>query len=375
MPTTFNPTGLQILDGIRRWVEIETPTRDADGINRLMTLVANDFAAAGAGVSRIAGRDGYGDHLSIASPWGQDEQGILVLCHLDTVHPAGTLARNPFRIEDDRAFGPGICDMKGGAYLAYAALREITRSGTRPPLGVRLLLTSDEEVGSPTSRALIETRAEKAKYVLVTEPARDGGKVVTARKGVGIFNLVARGRSAHAGGRHSDGRNAILEASRQVVAIEGLTDYRRGITFNVGTISGGTASNVVPAECRITIDMRVMTMADADEMSRRVLSLRPFNPDIRLDIAGGLNRPPYEKNPGVARLFEHAKCLAKQLGFDLMDVATGGASDGNFTAHNVATLDGLGVEGKGAHTDEEHLIVSSLVPRMSLLRRLIETLR
>jgi glutamate carboxypeptidase len=364
-----------ILDGIRSWVEIETPTADADGINRLMTLVANDFAAAGARITRIAGRDGYGDHLSIASPWGQDEQRILVLCHLDTVHPVGTLARNPFRIEDDRAFGPGICDMKGGAYLAYTAVREITRSGTRPPLGVRLLLTSDEEVGSPTSRALIQTYAEKAKYVLVTEPARDGGKVVTARKGVGIFNLLARGRPAHAGGRHSDGRSAILEACRQVIAIEGMTDYRRGITFNVGTISGGTANNVVPAECRISIDMRVTTMADADEMTRRVLSLRPFNPDIHLTIAGGLNRPPYEKNPGVARLFEHAKCLATELGIDLLDVTTGGASDGNFTAHNVATLDGLGVEGKGAHTEEEHLFVSSLVPRLSLLRRLMETLR
>jgi glutamate carboxypeptidase len=370
--TTASPSA--ILDGIRRWVEIETPTTDANRINRLMTFVANDFAAAGAHVSRIAGRDGYGDHLSIASPWGQGEQGILVLCHLDTVHPSGTLSRNPFRIEDDRAFGPGICDMKGGAYLAYAAMREIARSGTRPQLGVRLLLTSDEEVGSPTSRALIETHAEKVKYVLVTEPARDGGKVVTARKGVGIFNLVARGRPAHAGGRHSEGRNAILEACRQVVVIEGLTDYRRGITFNVGTISGGTATNVVPAECRLTIDMRVATIADATEMTRRVLSLRPFNPDIRLDIAGGLNRQPYEKNAAVARLFEHAKCLAQELGFDLMDSATGGASDGNFTAHNVATLDGLGVEGKGAHTNEEHLIVSSLVPRMSLLRRLMETL-
>ena len=256
-------TVTDMLTGIRRWVEIESHTPDVASVNRLMSLVAEEFTAATARVSRIAGRDGYGDHLSIASSWGGNAPGVLVLCHLDTVHPAGTLARDlPFRIDGDRAYGPGIHDMKAHAYSAFAAFREIATSGRTTPLPIRFLMTSDEEVGSPTSRGLIETAAANAKYVLVTEGARNGGKIVIARKGVGRYVLTTHGRPAHAGARHDEGRSAILELARQIVDIEALTNYERGTTLSVGQIFGGTADNVIPAKAVAHIDLRVATLAD-----------------------------------------------------------------------------------------------------------------
>ena len=368
-----------LLEGIREWVEIETPTSDPAGVNRLMTLVASQFAAIGAHVERVPGRDNRGDHLSITSPWaaprGENSAGILVLSHLDTVHPTGTLAKQlPFRVEGDNAYGPGICDMKGGAYLGYAAYRAIAADPRLQKLPIRLLYTSDEEVGSPTSRALIEAAAASAKYVLVTEAARDGGKIVVARKGVGRYDITTHGRPAHSGARHADGRSAILEMARQVIAIEAITDYARGITVNVGQISGGTADNVVPQTCTAAIDLRVKTMADADEMHRRLTSLAPHGPDLTVEVSGSLNRLPYEESAASRRLFDHARICAREFGIDLQGIATGGGSDGNFTAHKVATLDGLGCDGFGAHTLSEHLFVSSLVPRKMLLQRLLSTL-
>lgn len=291
------------------------------------------------------------------------------------MHPKGTLTGHlPFRVEGDKAFGPGIYDMKGGAFLPLAAFRAIMASGRQTPLPIRVLYTSDEEVGSPTSRQLIESEAERAKYVLVTEPAREGGKAVTGRKGVGRYEIHARGRPAHSGSKHKEGRSAILEVARLAVQIEEATDYKRGVTFNIGQIRGGTADNVVPEHCWASVDMRVKTMADAETMDRWLKSLKPRSPDVAVTVSGGLNRPPYEKNEGVARLYEHARGEAGKLGIDLGEIYTGGGSDGNFTAHLVPTLDGLGVDGSGAHTLHEHLLVPSLVPRMRLKRRLLETL-
>ena len=366
-------TAREIIDGIRRWVEVESFTADVEGVNRLMTHVAKCYTDAGAKVERIAGRNMLADHLAISSAWGGDGPGILVLAHLDTVHPRGTIKALPFRVEGDRAFGPGIFDMKGGAYLAFEAFRAIAAAQISTPLPIRLLYVSDEEVGSPTSRELIESAADHAKYVLVVEPARDG-KLVTARKGIGDYRLEAEGRAAHAGSRHQEGRSAILEVARQVVAIEALTDYDRGITFNVGKIEGGTTTNTVPQFCHADIDMRINSLADAEEMERHLFSLRSYDPDVRIRVTGQLNRPPFEKNAGTAMLFDRAKALAKEIGFELVDCSTGGASDGNLTAHKVPTLDGLGVDGTGGHTLHEHLFVSSLLPRMTLLRRLLETL-
>lgn len=368
------PTPQDLIAGIARWVAIESQTADVDGVNQIMTQAALEFSAAGARVERLPG-DGVGDHLLVSSPWGGSGPGVLVLCHLDTVHPKGTLARDlPFRVEGDKAFGPGIYDMKGGAYLALAAYRAIAEAGRTTPLPIRLLYTSDEEIGSRTSRALIEREAARARYVLVTEPARDGGAIVTRRKGVARYEITTRGRPAHAGARHQDGRSAILEMARQVVAIEGMTDYGRGITLNVGQMRGGTADNVVPERCWAAVDMRVTTLADAEAMDRRLKSLTPGNPDVAIEVTGGLNRPPFEQTPAAQTLFDHAARLAAEIGFELKGIGSGGGSDGNFTAHTTPTLDGLGVDGEGAHTLHEHLYVSSLVPRLRLQQRLMETL-
>jgi len=364
-----------LLEGIRAWVGHESPTDAPDAVSALMARVAADAAALGARTETVPGRDGFGDHLIVRSPWGAaGERGILVLSHLDTVHPMGSLARMPFRVEDGSAFGPGIYDMKGGAYLAFAALGALLRERRRTPLPITHLFNSDEEVGSPTSRDLIRALAAEAKYVLVTEPAREGGRVVTARKGTARFDLRIKGRPAHSGSRHQDGRSAIEELARQILVLHGFTDYGRGVTVNVGVVSGGTRANVVAEEARALVDMRVPSPALAEEMVAKVLGLAPIGPDVTVTVTGGLNRPPYEKLPGIAALFEHARRLAAGIGFELEDLRTGGGSDGNFTADLAPTLDGLGVDGKGGHTDHEQLYIGSLVPRATLLRRLMETL-
>src|SRR3954470_24657156 len=251
-----------ILDGIRQWVEIETPTEAPEQVNRLAALVADGYRDLPATVERIAGRDGCGDHLVARSSWGGDAPGILVLSHLDTVHPLGFIKRLPFRIEGDSAFGPGIYDMKGGAYLAYHAFAQLCAANARTPLGITHLYVSDEEIGSPTSRALIEAEGDKAKYVLVTEPARDGGKIVTGRKGVARFEVFVKGVPAHAGTRPEDGRSAIRELANIIQALEAMTDIRRGVTVNVGVVRGGTKPNVIPEQAYAEVDLRVRTIAD-----------------------------------------------------------------------------------------------------------------
>jgi len=368
-----------ILDGIRRWVEIETPTEASEQVNRLATIVADGYRGMPATVERIRGRDGYGDHLVARSAWGQDAPGILVLSHLDTVHPIGFIERLPFRVEGDSAFGPGIYDMKGGAYLAFHAFQEICReicaAPSRSPLGITQLYVSDEEIGSPTSRALIEAEGRKAKYVLVTEPARDGGKIVTGRKGVARFEIFIKGVPAHAGTRPEDGRSAIRELGNIIQTLEAMNDLKRGVTVNVGFVKGGTKPNVIAEQAYAEVDMRVPTIADADELVPRILNLQSRTQGVSVKVTGGLNRPPYEKNDAGAALYEHAKALARELGFDIPDTSTGGGSDGNFTAADTATLDGLGVDGQGAHTHYEQLYISSIEPRAQLLHRLYQTLR
>src|ERR1700720_28517 len=364
-----------ILDGIRRWVEIETPTEAPEQVNKLATMVAEGYRDLPATIERVAGRSGCGDHILARSSWGQERPGLLVLSHLDTVHPLGFIERLPFRIEGDSAFGPGIYDMKGGAYLASHAFRQLCADHERSPLGVTQLYVSDEEIGSPTSRALIEAEGQKAKYVLVTEPARDGGKIVTGRKGVGRFEVFIKGAPAHAGSRPEDGRSAIRELANVIAALEGLNDPKRGITVNVGVVRGGTRPNVIAEEAYAEVDLRVQTMADAEELVAKILNVKSRSEGISVQVVGGLNRPPYEKGNAGAALFEQAKTLAAQIGFELVDTFTGGGSDGNFTAPHTATLDGLGVDGQGAHTHHEQMYISSIEPRARLLHRLYQTLR
>jgi len=364
-----------MLDGIRRWVEIETPTEAPEQVNRLVTMVADGYRGLPATLERVPGREGRGDHLVARSAWGQDAPGILVLSHLDTVHPIGFIERLPFRVQGDSAFGPGIYDMKGGAYLAYHAFAQLCAGGERDALGITHLYVSDEEIGSPTSRALIEAEGHKAKYVLVTEPARDGGKIVTGRKGVARFEVFVTGLPAHAGSRPQDGRSAIRELANVIQALEAMTDIKRGVTVNVGVVRGGTKPNVIPEAAYAEVDLRVMTIADADEFVEKILSLKSKSEGVTVQVTGELNRPPYEKGNAGAALYEHAKTLAAEIGFDLVDTATGGGSDGNFTAPFTATLDGLGVDGEGAHTHYEQLYISSIEPRARLLHRLYQTLR
>ena len=374
--TTANPfESSPILEGIRRWVEIETPTEAPEQVNKLADLVTEGYRGLPATVERIAGKDGCGDHLVARSSWGQDAPGILVLSHLDTVHPLGFIARLPFRIDGDSAFGPGIYDMKGGAYLAYHAFRQVCADNSRSPLGVTQIYVSDEEIGSPTSRALIEAEGRKAKYVLVTEPARDGGKIVTGRKGVARFEVFIKGVPSHAGSRPEDGRSAIRELGNVIQTLEAMNDHKRGISVNVGVVRGGTRPNVIAEEAYAEVDLRVPTIAASEEMVAKILAVKSKTDGVSVKIAGELNRPPYEKGNAGAALYEHAKTLAAELGFDLVDTATGGGSDGNFTAPHTATLDGLGVDGKGAHTHYEQMYISSIEPRARLLHRLYQTLR
>jgi glutamate carboxypeptidase len=374
--TATNPfDSSTILAGIRRWVEIETPTDVPAQVNKLADIVADGYRGLPATVERIAGRDGCGDHLVARSSWGRDAPGILVLSHLDTVHPLGFIERLPFSVQGDAAFGPGIYDMKGGAYLAYHAFRQLCANGPPSPLGVTQLFVSDEEIGSPTSRALIEAEGQKAKYVLVTEPARDGGKIVTGRKGVGRFEVFIKGQPAHAGTRPQDGRSAIRELANVIQTLEAMNDPKRRITVTVGVVKGGTRPNVIPEEAYAQVDLRMPNIADADEVVPKILELKSRSDGVTVTVVGGLNRPPYEKGNAVAALYEHAKGLAAEIGFELVDTFTGGGSDGNFTAAHTATLDGLGVDGKGAHTHFEQLYISSLEPRARLLYRLYQTLR
>jgi glutamate carboxypeptidase len=366
-----------MLEGIRRWVVTESPTRDRAAVNRMVDLVQSDVAGLDVAIERIPGQAGLADNLVIRSKAAGEGPGILLLSHIDTVHPMGTVnAGLPFRRDGDRLYGPGLYDMKGGAYLALEAFRQVAKAGTAK-MPVTYVFTPDEEIGSPTSRKLIEDEARRARYVLVTEPARDGGKIVTARKGVGRFEVKTLGVPAHSGARHQDGRSAIKEMARQVLAIEALTDYQRGVTTTVGVISGGTAPNVIPQHCQISVDLRVRDDAAGHEFEAKILGLEPFDPGVKLQVIGGMNRPPFEKSAAIDVLFRHAQALARGIGFELKDTEmTGGGSDGNFTAAlGVPTLDGLGIDGDGAHTEWEHGLISSIEPRTRLMRGLLETLQ
>ena len=345
------------------WLALESHTHHAPGVNGMMDLVAAEVEGLPIAVERIPGRDGLGDALILRAGLSTGTPGLAVMSHLDTVHPVGTAARDlPVRVEGDRLYGPGVYDMKGGAYLALQAFKQVALAGTaKRPLV--FLFTPDEEIGRQSAA------------VLVTEPAREGGKIVTARKGVGRFEVKLEGRPAHSGARHADGRSAIREAAHQILAIEGLTDYARGVTTTVALMGGGTAANVIPQHAWFSVDLRVATAADGAALEREILGLTPRDPDVRISVSGGMNRPPYEKSPEGAALFETAKRIAAGIGFELQDCPmTGGGSDGNFTAAlGVPTLDGLGIDGEGAHTLSEYALISSIAPRQALIKGLLET--
>ncbi|MCC2610519.1 M20 family metallopeptidase [Neorhizobium petrolearium] len=365
-----------LIEELKRWVEIETPTSNAEAVNRLVDRVEILGREAGLDTERLPGTLGFGDILAVRSPRpaGSNEKTVLILAHLDTVHAVGVINNQlPLRQEGDKLYGPGIYDMKSGALMALEAMKLAVRKGSKMPID--LIFVPDEEMGSLSSRTFMETAAKNAGYTLVVEPARDGGKVVVARKGVAMYDITVQGRAAHAGARPQDGRSAIRAAARLVLELEALNDTDRGVTVTVGTIQGGTGRNTVPAECRLQVDVRVPNDQVAEEITGKIEAMKPVDPDITFEIAGKMNRPPFAQSEEGKRLFEAAAKIASDLGIALEGMATGGGSDGNFTsALGVPTLDGLGADGAGPHTFNEHIFLSSVAPRTALLANLMISL-
>ena len=364
----------ELLAGVVEWVELETPSERPDLIDRLLDRVEAQFGDLPVSIRRIPGRDGCGGQLVLTyAPGGLNGEPALIRGHVDTVWEAGTLARRPVRREGDRVYGPGIFDMKAGSWLAVDALHRIAAAGLLPPRPIVVYLNSDEEIGSYTSRGVIVALSRNAAFVMVPEPAFEApGTVVTKRKGWGRFVLRAHGRSAHAGGNLFDGRSAILEVARHIIDIEAMTATETHATFNVGTVHGGTRPNVVPAEAVIEIDMRADDMATAERLTAAMLARTSYNPDVRIEVEGGINRPPFERSPAVARMYEATKLLALGLGLPMAETSRGGVSDGNFSAAlGRPVIDGLGCNGGGAHAIDEHILVSTLAPRAALFHGML----
>ena len=359
---------------LTRLVEMESPTDNKSALDRLGEHLAARLQHLGAQVE-VFPQAQAGDHLRARWESGDAEGdgGLLLLCHMDTVWDMGTLAERPVVIRDGRLFGPGAFDMKGGIVIALWAIRVLRGLNIMPKRRVTLLLTSDEETGSKTSRPIVEMEALQHDAVLVLEPAQPPNAALkTWRKGVGVYQVRTTGVSAHAGAAHDQGVNAIEELAHQVVAIQALTDYTAGTTVNVGVVSGGTRGNVVPQSAWARVDVRVMNQAEADRLDRSLRSLQPHLKGASVEVTGGINRPPMVRTAAGASLFQKAAEIASELGFSVTETGTGGGSDGNFTAAlGVPTLDGLGVVGDGGHAQHENAVISSLPERAALLAGLL----
>jgi glutamate carboxypeptidase len=365
----------RVLERVRRYVEIETPSGDAAAIDRLSRLVEAELTAIGATTAAFdAGPRGRNLRADVEGA----EPGLaplLVLTHIDTVHPAGTLANLPWRVADGRAEGPGIYDMKVGLALMIEALALLRARGRRPRRPVRLLATCDEEIGSHASKELMRAAADGAFAALVPEPSLPDGSVKTARKGVASYRLEIDGRAAHAGVAPEQGISAVVEFVRQAPRVLDLADAVRGTTINIGTVHAGTAVNVVPARAVAEIDVRVPDAAEDARVRDGLLGLRPVLDGARVTLVNTETRPPLERSPGVVRLFEHARGVAAALGVALGEGGTGGGSDGSFVAgFGIPTLDGIGPRGGGAHASDEHVRTDDLPFRLALYVRLLETL-
>lgn len=361
----------------RALVEAESPSGDEAGSKAVVSLLAAAAEAIG-GVTTIERivSEKYGEHLRVtAFADAPESKSILILGHTDTVHPRGSLEQRPWRVEDGKAYGPGVFDMKANCALALEVIRACVETGVRPQRPVVLLFTCDEETGSFTGRQLVEAESRKAHAVLVLEPPASGGRVKTARKGTGIFLIEARGRAAHAGLEPEKGASAILELARQTDRLHSLNGTADGISVNVGVFHGGTLSNVVAAEARAEIDVRFSTAVEAARIEKEIFEARPFDDRVQLIVKGGINRPPLERSEKVLALYDRARAFARQLDFELGETQVGGASDGNFAAAaGAAVLDGLGIDGDGAHATHEHIVVDDIPRRGALIAGLITTL-
>jgi glutamate carboxypeptidase len=354
-------------------VEMESPTVDKPSLDRLAAFLAGQMRDLGAEVETLR-QEEAGNH--VIGRWGDGPGGALLLCHMDTVWGLGTVAERPVRIEQGCLYGPGAYDMKGGIVNALWALRALQELGLDAGQRVSLLLTSDEEVGSSTSRPIIEAEALEHDVVFCLEPAQSPlGSLKTWRKGVGMYDLAVQGRSAHAGADHAQGVNAIEELAHQILSIQALTDYDAGTTVSVGVVEGGTRSNVVPERASAEIDVRVMDAAEQARIEAAMRGLRPHLDGAILEVTGGLNRPPMVRTPQIVALFTHAQSLAAGMGLEVSEAGTGGGSDGNFTAAlGVPTLDGMGVIGDGAHAQHEYVLLSSLPERAALLAAMLRSM-
>jgi glutamate carboxypeptidase len=360
-----------LLEFIEALVAIESPSDDPAAVNRCGDELASRLESMGAAITRIPS-SAAGDHLRGA--FGSGPRQILLLGHFDTVWPVGQLATMPLKRDAGRLHGPGVFDMKAGIGLAALATRAVVEQGL-DGCQIVMLWTTDEEVGSTTSRALIEVEATRSDAVLVFEPSLPGGALKTSRKGVGQFELIARGLSAHAGLDPGKGVSAVRELARQIIAIDELQDPAHGVTVAVTVIRGGTRANVIPEEARATIDARANTRADAERIARVLKSLPPQIAGARLEVKGGFDRPPLERSADVVRLFEIAKAVAADIGLTLGEGSAGGGSDGSFTAAiGVPTLDGIGAIGDGAHALHEHVEIDALVPRAAVIAGLLARL-
>lgn len=344
-------------------VETESPSHDKSAVDRVGTIVAEEARKLGAQVEILPSAE-TGNH--ILSKWGSGNGGILLLCHMDTVFPLGTIQKTPFREEGEKIFGPGTLDMKAGIVISLAAIEQAVRQGLQRP--VTLLCTSDEEIGSHTSREHIERLSKESALVLVMEGALLDGSLKTWRKGVGEFIVKTKGRAAHSGGDHKAGRNAIEEMAHQVIAIQKLTDYSKQTTLNVGVIQGGTVSNVVPEEARIEVDVRVMQPGEWERLEAAMKNLKPVLDGTSIEVTGSLNRPPMPFNDTMKATFDKAKSIASKIGINLTAGGTGGASDGNFVAPlGIPLLDGMGAIGEGYHSEREFIFTISMEQKARLI--------
>jgi glutamate carboxypeptidase len=375
----MNPNALpfdvdRMLDGLRVWVECESPTWDASAVNCMLDVASRDFSEAGARIERIPGRMGFGDCVRARFPHPREgEPGILIMGHMDTVHPVGTLAQLPWRRDGERCYGPGIVDMKGGNYLALEAIRQLMRAGIDTPLPVTVLLTSDEEVGSPSTRELIEAEAAQHLYVLVPEPAREDWGVVSGRYAIARFNLEAVGKPSHAGAQLAKGRSAIRAMAQRILDIEAMTGP--DCTFSVGVVRGGQWVNCVTTVCTAEALSMAKRQSDLDHGVSRMLELSGQHDGVTFSVSRGVTRPVWEPDARSLALYETAREIARSMGRELSHGSVGGGSDGNFTgALGIPTLDGLGAGGNGYHTLEEHIEIDSLVSRGRLMAGLLATL-
>ena len=372
-----NPIPVQVFENqlpqmqatLREIVELESPSTNKPSLDQLGKRLVEMLEPLNPDI-KIENQLLAGDNIVASWPDinGDTDRGFLILCHFDTVHALGMLSNNPIRVSDGKMYGPGILDMKASITQVIFALQTLRDNDRWPASPITLLLTSDEEVGSESSRPLIESLGQNADLVLCMEPALPDGELKTARKGVARFDVIAKGKASHSGAAHEDGVNAIEEMAHQIIALQKLTDYESGSTISVGKIIGGTRTNVVPDECRITVDMRVPTPSEAERMIKLVKNLKPCVPGGAIHITGGIEREPMPRTPEIAEAYQRASEIGATIGISLEEGSTGGGSDANIIApYGIPILDGLGPQGDGAHTNNESLTLSSMAARTALL--------